>query len=69
MTFARDLRNLETCSSYAQSHAKVSLVNCVSKTMVLFRNEIWLGEKAQIFITVFTTNGWVKPVWSAEPIC
>ena len=44
---------LERCSGYAQSHANVFFVNCLSKTIILFRNEIWLSEKQKLFITVF----------------
>ena len=43
-------------------------VNWVSKRKVLFRNEIWLCEKTQTFITVFTTIYWMKPAWPAGPI-
>ena len=42
-------------------------INCASKTIVLFRNEIWLC-KIQTFIIVFTTIYWVKPTWPTEPI-
>ena len=38
------------------------------KTVVLFRNKIWLCQKDKTFTTVFTTIDWLKPGWPAEPI-
>ena len=47
--------------------ANVLFLIASQKTIILFRNEIWLCEKTYFF-TVFTTTHWVKPAWPGEPI-
>ena len=39
-----------------------------SKNNILFWSEIWLGQKHELFITVFVISHGMKPVWPAEPI-
>ena len=51
-TIARGSRNLETCSSNVQFLANV-FINCVSKTIILFYNEVLLFEKTSTFNNCF----------------
>ena len=38
------------------------------KTIILFRNEIWPGQKHKLFTTLITITHWVKPAQPSEPI-